>query len=1002
MPTTVVTVDPPLVSVQAGSQATVRVAVENRSDFVGQYQLSLAGADASWVTFEPDQVAAFPGSTANATIRLSLPASVIPATYPTVVRVINQSDTSDEARALLRLNVTAAPGSQPGGTPGFVATGAGNPPPTGMPESRRTAPPPPVAAFTGVPARRAASPGAGQLELSIDRDSITVLPSGSQSINVIWRNTGGTALAIDAELQGLPPAWIRLEPAAFDLPKTSTVPGRVTISPPSEAPTGSYPITLVGTERNTPGMAANIDLVLEVGEAGGVTLEIVPPQAAGQDGATYRVRATQSGTTPLNVSFFASDPDAALAYTFNPATIYVPPSGDATSELSVRASKGLVGVETQNFQFTVTATAAEGTARAATASGLFVQQRTPTIGLVIAPAEVTAPDRATYTIRVKNPSAIQTNVRLVAADGNNACRYLINPPAVAVPAGGEAQASLLVTPQKLTAEPGSIINNFTVSAEPSGSLLTGAQASGKYVQTQTILPSIRLAPGSQSSTGAATFNVQATNTRPTALDVELRAFDAANLVELRLSTAQLRLPPNGSAQARVTARPTTKLLAGEARRPNEFTVELHVPGLEQTAQAKGTLVQVGGFNFARLIPIILLLAALVVCVGVAALTLPTIGGWLSDRQREIAKFLQAAPTPLPLVTFAPFTPTPTITPIPTPTLIPVPFAIKGVTAKVSPASANSCPTTLSFSAEIEVSQVGSITYVWEFSDGSSTTPSTLNFGAAGKQTVNTSKSFNTNGVVGGHVKITAPPSPDSNQASATLNCPAAPTAAPAAPTATPKPATATPMPTLPPAIFVANFSGDWTTNFGSMHLNQGGPSITGTYYNGFLGQGGTIAGTVTANTFNGTWSISGGTGSIQFNMGADGASFTGKFNGTTDWCGAKHTSTATLPPGCGFSGPWSIRLSGGTRTMTLVQRGDNTVSGTYNNGTANGTINGTVSYPPTNVVLNGTWTVGGSTGSIRFFLNDYNATRFQGNYNTTFEWCGWRDGGTQPAPCLRN
>src|SRR5512143_2767534 len=134
MPTTVVTVDPQLVSLPAGSQTSVRISIENRSDFVGQYQLALAGADASWVTFEPDQVAAFPGSTAVATLRLAVPASALAATYPTVVRAINQNDSSDEGRALLRVNVTVAGQPQNAGT----STGA-SPQPPGIPESRSTA-----------------------------------------------------------------------------------------------------------------------------------------------------------------------------------------------------------------------------------------------------------------------------------------------------------------------------------------------------------------------------------------------------------------------------------------------------------------------------------------------------------------------------------------------------------------------------------------------------------------------------------------------------------------------------------------------------------------------------------------------------------------------------------------------------------------------------------------------------------------------------------------------
>src|SRR5438105_4093218 len=100
-----VSVEPGTINVVAGATATARLNVENRGEFVGQYQVAAAGFDASAITFEPDQLGIFPGSNATSSIRISLPPGFVPATYPVVLRVINQNDPTEEARALLKINV---------------------------------------------------------------------------------------------------------------------------------------------------------------------------------------------------------------------------------------------------------------------------------------------------------------------------------------------------------------------------------------------------------------------------------------------------------------------------------------------------------------------------------------------------------------------------------------------------------------------------------------------------------------------------------------------------------------------------------------------------------------------------------------------------------------------------------------------------------------------------------------------------------------------------------
>src|SRR5205085_2919953 len=127
-------------------------------------------------------------------------------------------------------------------------------------------------------------------------------------------------------------------------------------------------------------------------------------------------------------------------------------------------------------------------------------------------------------------------------------------------------------------------------------------------------------------------------------------------------------------------------------------------------------------------------------------------------------------------------------------------------------------------------------------------------------------------------------------------------------------------------------------------------------------------------------------------------SFTGNFAGTP-WCGAR--TGQVLPANCGFSGNWNIRLLGGNHTMSLTQTGSS-VAGSYNNGIATGTVSCAVSFASGFMVLTGNYNVSCGTGSLKFFVpSNYASDRFQGNWNTSNEWCGFRGGAPVPSPCLK-
>ncbi len=220
------------------------------------------------------------------------------------------------------------------------------------------------------------------------------------------------------------------------------------------------------------------------------------------------------------------------------------------------------------------------------------------------------------------------------------------------------------------------------------------------------------------------------------------------------------------------------------------------------------------------------------------------------------------------------------------------------------------------------------------------------------------------------------------------------------------------------------FAGDWVLNFGTMHLEQNGNSVTGTFQDAMVPTGGNLTGNLTTDRFDGTWTAN-GSGPLTMTLGTGGNTITGLRNtpsGVQQWCGAKVGQN--FPPDCSFAGHWNASIDGDLFTMDVTRR-DTTVQGGYAVAalpTATGNFTGTIQYLTTSpqsaqmaggfsVVPFNTPTPAGPgpqptraprTGNLQFFIEGYNAQQFRGSWSDTTggagAWCGWRDGQPTPVP----
>jgi len=113
---------------------------------------------------------------------------------------------------------------------------------------------------------------------------------------------------------------------------------------------------------------------------------------------------------------------------------------------------------------------------------------------------------------------------------------------------------------------------------------------------------------------------------------------------------------------------------------------------------------------------------------------------------------------------------------------------------------------------------------------------------------------------------------------------------------------------------------------------------------------------------------------------------------------ATPTPTYTPTPSFDWNGSWTFWTSATTFATTFSVSG-NSISGTIPS--ENVTFNGTISSNGQNV--SGTWSDPGDAGTFQWQVKSGNLNQFVGSGTSggggTFEWCGTKNGASQPSPC---
>jgi len=185
---------------------------------------------------------------------------------------------------------------------------------------------------------------------------VSVEPGGEAVAEVSIKNAGSIVDQFLCNVLGEASAWARCDP-----PVVSLFPGaeeivRVHFAPPRAASVtaGSIPFGVQVTSQEDREFSQVEEGTVQVGGFSALAVKVVPRTSQGKRTAKHRVEITNSGNVPLQASLDAVDPDAQLAFSFDPRTVEVPGGGEAVVELRVVASSAAKG-SPKRHTFTVSA-----------------------------------------------------------------------------------------------------------------------------------------------------------------------------------------------------------------------------------------------------------------------------------------------------------------------------------------------------------------------------------------------------------------------------------------------------------------------------------------------------------------------------------------------------------------------------------------------------------------------------------------------------------------------
>ena len=180
--------------------------------------------------------------------------------------------------------------------------------------------------------------------LSLSATKLEVDPGESVEATINIRNQSQIVDEFDIRIEGLDPTWWTLSTSSVSLFPRDHGEAKLTIRPPkeAEAKAGSYSFQVRAVSQADPKEMTEEGAYLILSGFLVWDVEMSPTKVVGGSG-TYRITASNSGNTDINLVFEGKDPEEALNYTFSHDEMTVPAGESALITLKVSPKEGEKG-----------------------------------------------------------------------------------------------------------------------------------------------------------------------------------------------------------------------------------------------------------------------------------------------------------------------------------------------------------------------------------------------------------------------------------------------------------------------------------------------------------------------------------------------------------------------------------------------------------------------------------------------------------------------------------
>ena len=354
--------------IEPGQKGQLDLTIQNLSEIVDQYLVTIEGFESGWVTASPERMSLFPQDQGPVVIELHPPEVARAGSYDFAVKVTSRENPIEWSRATATLEVT------------------------------------PVSVF--------------EIELSPQRK---VLEGAETTFQVGIKNPGNVDLSLRLSASDPEEACdYHFDPAAVTVEAGSRRSVALTVVPrePSAEEQKVYGFVVKAAPANAPEKARSVSgqlavlprvLSLEVG--------LWPETRSAIASGAYQIQLANRGNTKLTVDLEGTDPGEACAYKFEPAQVLLGAGESRRVGLIVAPYGKLPTEEPRVYDFSVRAVPREAPHTAKTVSGRFeCRPKVISFDMWLSPEKQSTQGHGTFTVHMENRAETPVILDLSAAD----------------------------------------------------------------------------------------------------------------------------------------------------------------------------------------------------------------------------------------------------------------------------------------------------------------------------------------------------------------------------------------------------------------------------------------------------------------------------------------------------------------------------------------------------------------------------------------------------------